>query len=193
MEFKKASRNVKFDDFVNGADETAKPKNEKTQEKKGITLKLPISLAEEIDKMIIPKDKTLSLKNFTKLLLLNENQFLNDKAMIKIYKEAKFFNLDIAEYIKQKLEFIKIAKTSNEPKKQKTIFKSVLYTKEEKDLLMKKVLDSNLTLNEYIVIKLKMGIITMYLFNQKEMEEIIKNSSKANISPKEYISNKILE
>ena len=40
---------------------------------------------------------------------------------------------------------------------------------------------------------LKIGIVTTNLFNEEEMQKIIKESSKANLSPKEYISNKILK
>ena len=51
----------------------------------------------------------------------------------------------------------------------------------------------NLPIHRYNLIKLKIGIVTTNLFNEEEMQKIIKESSKANLSPKEYISNKILK
>ena len=52
MEFKKATRNTNFDDFINGAKETEITKTNKEQEKEQekIILKLPKDLCEEIDK-----------------------------------------------------------------------------------------------------------------------------------------------
>ena len=111
MEFKKATRNTNFDDFINGAKETeiAKTNKEQEKEQEKIILKLPKDLCEEIDKRIIKWAKGLSLKNFTKQFIVEDNQFLTDEAMLKIYQETIFYNLNIAEYIKQKLGFIAIA------------------------------------------------------------------------------------
>lgn len=198
MEFKKASRNVKFDDFINGADETANPtpKTKEVKETKEviqITIKMPESLKNEIDKRIIRRSNTYSLKNFTKQFLLNDNQFLSDEAMIKIYQETTFYNIDISDYIKQKLGFIKIANFKKENQKEKIRQMLVAYSKEDKAKLDEKVENSHLSMNKYNLIKLTLGICTINLFNQDEMEQIIKESSKANISPREYISNKILQ
>ena len=104
MEFKKATRNTNFDDFINGAKETeiAKTNKEQEKEQEKIILKLPKDLCEEIDKRIIKWAKGLSLKNFTKQFIVEDNQFLTDEAMLKIYQETIFYNLNIAEYIKQK-------------------------------------------------------------------------------------------
>lgn len=192
MEFKKASRDTNFDDFINGAEkqEVAKPSKEK--DNKHIILKLPKDLCEEIEKRIIKRTKELSLKNFTKQFLLEDNQFLTDEAILKIYQETTFYNLNIAEYIKQKLGFITIA-NKKEKGNSKLAQKLVIYSKEEKELLKQKAEALNLPMNRYNLIKLQIGIITTNLFNQEEMQIIIKESSKANLSPKEYISNKILK
>ena len=193
MEFKKASRDTNFDDFINGAEEKeiAKPSKEKDKEQIKITLKLPKDLCEEIDKRVIRRARDLGLKAFTKRFLLEDNPFLTDEAMLKIYQETTFYQLNIAEYIKQKLGFIEIAnkEEGNSRLKQKLI----IYSKEEKELLKQKAEALNLPINRYNLIKLKVGIVTTNLFNQEEMQIIIKESSKANLSPKEYISNKILK
>ena len=196
MEFKKASRDTNFDDFINGAEETANSsttstKNKEKSEDKQIVLKLPKDLCQEIEKRITKRVKGLSLKDFTKQFLLEDNPFLTDEAMLKIYQETTFYQLNIAEYIKQKLGFIEIAnkEEGNSRLKQKLI----IYSKEEKELLKQKAEALNLPINRYNLIKLKVGIVTTNLFNQEEMQIIIKESSKANLSPKEYISNKILK
>ena len=194
MEFKKATRNTNFDDFINGAKETeiAKTNKEQEKEQEKIILKLPKDLCEEIDKRIIKWAKGLSLKNFTKQFIVEDNQFLTDEAMLKIYQETIFYNLNIAEYIKQKLGFIAIA-NKEERGNSKLIQKLVIYSKEEKELLKQKAEALNISMNRYNIIKLQIGIVTTNLFNQEEMQIIIKESSKANLSPKEYISNKILK
>ena len=112
--------------------------------------------------------------------------------MLKIYQETTFYNLNIAEYIKQKLGFIVMA-NKKEREKSRLKTKLVIYSKEEKELLKQKAEALNLPINRYNIIKLEIGIITTNLFNQEEMQIIIKESSKANLSPKEYISNKILK
>ena len=196
MEFKKASRDTNFDDFINGAEETANSsttstKNKEKSEDKQIVLKLPKDLCQEIEKRITKRVKGLSLKDFTKQFLLEDNPFLTDEAMLKIYQETTFYQLNIAEYIKQKLGFIEIANKEggNSRLKQKLI----IYSKEEKELLKQKAEALNLPIHRYNLIKLKIGIVTTNLFNQEEMQKIIKESSKVNLSPKEYISNKILK
>ena len=197
MEFKKASRDTNFDDFINGAEETANSsttstKNKEKSEDKQIILKLPKDLCQEIEKRITKRVKGLSLKDFTKQFLLEDNPFLTDEAMLKIYQETSFYNLNIAEYIKQKLGFIVMA-SKKEREKSRLKTKLVIYSKEEKELLKQKAEALNLPINRYNIIKLEIGIITTNLFNQEEMQIIIKESSKANLSPKEYISNKILK
>ena len=197
MEFKKASRDTNFDDFINGAEETANSsttstKNKEKSEDKQIILKLPKDLCQEIEKRITKRIKGLSLKDFTKQFLLEDNPFLTDEAMLKIYQETTFYNLNIAEYIKQKLGFIVMA-SKKEREKSRLKTKLVIYSKEEKELLKQKAEALNLPINRYNIIKLEIGIITTNLFNQEEMQIIIKESSKANLSPKEYISNKILK
>lgn len=194
MDFKKATRNTNFDDFINGAEEKeiAKPSEEKDKEQIKITLKLPKDLCDEIDKRVIKRARDLGLKAFTKQFLLEDNQFLTDEAMLKIYQETTFYNLNIAEYIKQKLGFIVIA-NKEEKGNSRLKQKLVIYSKEEKELLKQKAEALNLPINRYNLIKLKVGIVTTNLFNQEEMQIIIKESSKANLSPKEYISNKILK
>ena len=197
MEFKKASRDTNFDDFINGAEETANSsttstKNKEKSEDKQIILKLPKDLCQEIEKRITKRVKGLSLKDFTKQFLLEDNPFLTDEAMLKIYQETTFYNLNIAEYIKQKLGFIVMA-SKKEREKSRLKTKLVIYSKEEKELLKQKAEALNLPINRYNIIKLEIGIITTNLFNQEEMQIIIKESSKANLSPKEYISNKILK
>ena len=112
MDFKKASRDTNFDDFINGAEEKeivkpSQPSQEKDKEQ--IILKLPKELCDEIDKRVIRRSRDLGLKNFTKQFILEDNQFLTDEAMLKIYQETTFYNLNIAEYIKQKLGFIVMA------------------------------------------------------------------------------------
>ena len=89
MEFKKASRDTNFDDFINGAEETANSsttstKNKEKSEDKQIVLKLPKDLCQEIEKRITKRVKGLSLKDFTKQFLLEDNQFLTVEAMLKI-------------------------------------------------------------------------------------------------------------
>lgn len=195
MEFKKASRDTNFDDFINGAEEKeivkpSQPSQEKDKEQ--IILKLPKELCDEIDKRVIRRSRDLGLKNFTKQFILEDNQFLTDEAMLKIYQETTFYNLNIAEYIKQKLGFIVMA-NKKEREKSRLKTKLVIYSKEEKELLKQKAEALNLPINRYNIIKLEIGIITTNLFNQEEMQIIIKESSKANLSPKEYISNKILK
>ena len=195
MEFKKASRDTNFDDFINGAEEKeivkpSQPSQEKDKEQ--IILKLPKELCDEIDKRVIRRSRDLGLKNFTKQFILEDNQFLTDEAMLKIYQETTFYNLNIAEYIKQKLVFIVMA-NKKEREKSRLKTKLVIYSKEEKELLKQKAEALNLPINRYNIIKLEIGIITTNLFNQEEMQIIIKESSKANLSPKEYISNKILK
>ena len=197
MEFKKASRDTDFDDFINGAEETANSsttstKNKEKSEDKQIILKLPKDLCQEIEKRITKRVKGLSLKDFTKQFLLEDNPFLTDEAILKIYQETTFYNLNIAEYIKQKLGFIAIA-NKEERGNSRLRQKLVIYSKEEKELLKQKAEALNLPINRYNIIKLEIGIITTNLFNQEEMQIIIKESSKANLSPKEYISNKILK
>ena len=197
MEFKKASRDTNFDDFINGAEETANSsttntKNKEKSEDKQIILKLPKDLCQEIEKRITKRVKGLSLKDFTKQFLLEDNPFLTDEAILKIYQETSFYNLNIAEYIKQKLGFIVMA-SKKEREKSRLKTKLVIYSKEEKELLKQKAEALNLPINRYNIIKLEIGIITTNLFNQEEMQIIIKESSKANLSPKEYISNKILK
>ena len=197
MEFKKASRDTNFDDFINGAEETANSsttntKNKEKSEDKQIILKLPKDLCQEIEKRITKRVKGLSLKDFTKQFLLEDNPFLTDEAILKIYQETTFYNLNIAEYIKQKLGFIVMA-SKKEREKSRLKTKLVIYSKEEKELLKQKAEALNLPINRYNIIKLEIGIITTNLFNQEEMQIIIKESSKANLSPKEYISNKILK
>lgn len=195
MDFKKASRDTNFDDFINGAEEKeivkpSQPSQEKDKEQ--IILKLPKELCDEIDKRVIRRSRDLGLKNFTKQFILEDNQFLTDEAMLKIYQETTFYNLNIAEYIKQKLGFIVMA-NKKEREKSRLKTKLVIYSKEEKELLKQKAEALNLPINRYNIIKLEIGIITTNLFNQEEMQIIIKESSKANLSPKEYISNKILK
>lgn len=195
MDFKKATRNTNFDDFINGAEEKeivkpSQPSQEKDKEQ--IILKLPKELCDEIDKRVIRRSRDLGLKNFTKQFILEDNQFLTDEAMLKIYQETTFYNLNIAEYIKQKLGFIVMA-NKKEREKSRLKTKLVIYSKEEKELLKQKAEALNLPINRYNIIKLEIGIITTNLFNQEEMQIIIKESSKANLSPKEYISNKILK
>lgn len=195
MDFKKASRDTNFDDFINGAEEKeivkpSQPSQEKDKEQ--IILKLPKELCDEIDKRVIKRSRDLGLKNFTKQFILEDNQFLTDEAMLKIYQETTFYNLNIAEYIKQKLGFIVMA-NKKEREKSRLKTKLVIYSKEEKELLKQKAEALNLPINRYNIIKLEIGIITTNLFNQEEMQIIIKESSKANLSPKEYISNKILK
>ena len=197
MEFKKASRDTNFDDFINGAEETANSsttstKNKEKSEDKQIILKLPKDLCQEIEKRITKRVKGLSLKDFTKQFLLEDNPFLTDEAMLKIYQETSFYKFNIAEYIKQKLGFIVMA-SKKEREKSRLKTKLVIYSKEEKELLKQKAEALNLPINRYNIIKLEIGIITTNLFNQEEMQIIIKESSKANLSPKEYISNKILK
>ena len=197
MDFKKASRDTNFDDFINGAEETANSsttntKNKEKSEDKQIILKLPKDLCQEIEKRITKRVKGLSLKDFTKQFLLEDNPFLTDEAILKIYQETSFYNLNIAEYIKQKLGFIVMA-SKKEREKSRLKTKLVIYSKEEKELLKQKAEALNLPINRYNIIKLEIGIITTNLFNQEEMQIIIKESSKANLSPKEYISNKILK
>ena len=197
MEFKKASRDTNFDDFINGAEETANSsttntKNKEKSEDKQIILKLPKDLCQEIEKRITKRVKGLSLKDFTKQFLLEDNPFLTDEAILKIYQETSFYKLNIAEYIKQKLGFIVMA-SKKEREKSRLKTKLVIYSKEEKELLKQKAEALNLPINRYNIIKLEIGIITTKLFNQEEMQIIIKESSKANLSPKEYISKKILE
>lgn len=195
MDFKKATRDTNFDDFINGAEEKeivkpSQPSQEKDKEQ--IILKLPKELCDEIDKRVIKRSRDLGLKNFTKQFILEDNQFLTDEAMLKIYQETTFYNLNIAEYIKQKLGFIVMA-NKKEREKSRLKTKLVIYSKEEKELLKQKAEALNLPINRYNIIKLEIGIITTNLFNQEEMQIIIKESSKANLSPKEYISNKILK
>ena len=195
VEFKKASRDTNFDDFINGAEEKeivkpSQPSQEKDKEQ--IILKRPKELCDEIDKRVIRRSRDLGLKNFTKQFILEDNQFLTDEAMLKIYQETTFYNLNIAEYIKQKLGFIVMA-NKKEREKSRLKTKLVIYSKEEKELLKQKAEALNLPINRYNIIKLEIGIITTNLFNQEEMQIIIKESSKANLSPKEYISNKILK
>lgn len=195
MDFKKATRDTNFDDFINGAEEKeivkpSQPSQEKDKEQ--IILKLPKELCDEIDKRVIRRSRDLGLKNFTKQFILEDNQFLTDEAMLKIYQETTFYNLNIAEYIKQKLGFIVMA-NKKEREKSRLKTKLVIYSKEEKELLKQKAEALNLPINRYNIIKLEIGIITTNLFNQEEMQIIIKESSKANLSPKEYISNKILK
>ena len=195
MDFKKATRDTNFDDFINGAEEKeivkpSQPSQEKDKEQ--IILKLPKELCDEIDKRVIRRSRDLGLKNFTKQFILEDNQFLTDEAMLKIYQETTFYNLNIAEYIKQKLGFIVMA-NKKEREKSRLKTKLVIYSKEEKELLKEKAEALNLPINRYNIIKLEIGIITTNLFNQEEMQIIIKESSKANLSPKEYISNKILK
>ena len=195
MDFKKASRDTNFDDFINGAEEKeivkpSQPSQEKDKEQ--IILKLPKDLCQEIEKRITKRVKGLSLKDFTKQFLLEDNPFLTDEAMLKIYQETSFYKLNIAEYIKQKLGFIVMA-SKKEREKSRLKTKLVIYSKEEKELLKQKAEALNLPINRYNIIKLEIGIITTNLFNQEEMQIIIKESSKANLSPKEYISNKILK
>ena len=195
MDFKKASRDTNFDDFINGAEEKeivkpSQPSQEKDKEQ--IILKLPKELCDEIDKRVIRRSRDLGLKNFTKQFILEDNQFLTDEAMLKIYQETTFYNLNIAEYIKQKLGFIVMA-SKKEREKSRLKTKLVIYSKEEKELLKQKAEALNLPINRYNIIKLEIGIITTNLFKQEEMQIIIKESSKANLSPKEYISNKILK
>lgn len=195
MEFKKASRDTNFDDFINGAEEKeiVKPsQSSQEKDKEQIILKLPKELCDEIDKRVIKRSRDLGLKNFTKQFILEDNQFLTDEAMLKIYQETTFYNLNIAEYIKQKLGFIVMA-NKKEREKSRLKTKLVIYSKEEKELLKQKAEALNLPINRYNIIKLEIGIITTNLFNQEEMQIIIKESSKANLSPKEYISNKILK
>ena len=197
MEFKKASRDTNFDDFINGAEETANSsttstKNKEKSEDKQIILKLPKDLCQEIEKRITKRVKGLSLKDFTKQFLLEDNPFLTDEAMLKIYQETSFYKLNIAEYIKQKLGFIVMA-NKKEREKSRLKTKLVIYSKEEKELLKQKAEALNLPIHRYNLIKLKIGIVTTNLFNEEEMQKIIKESSKANLSPKEYISNKILK
>ncbi|WP_279061689.1 hypothetical protein [Campylobacter lanienae] len=194
MDFKKATRDTNFDDFINGAEEKeiAKPSEEKDKEQIKIILKLPKDLCEEIDKRVIRRARDLGLKAFTKRFLLEDNPFLTDEAMLKIYQETTFYNLNIAEYIKQKLGFIEIA-NKEEVRNSRLKTKLVIYSKEEKELLKQKAEALNLPINRYNIIKLKIGIVTTNLFNEEEMQIIIKESSKANLSPKEYISNKILK
>nr|WP_321319232.1 hypothetical protein [uncultured Campylobacter sp.] len=192
MEFKKASRDTNFDDFINGAEkqEIAKPSKEKDE--KHIILKLPKDLCDEIDKRVIKWARGLSLNNFTKQFLLEDNQFLSDEAILKIYQETTFYNLNIGEYIKQKLGLITIA-NKEERGNSRLRQKLVIYSKEEKELLKQKAEALNISMNRYNIIKLQIGIITTNLFNQEEIQIIIKESSKANLSPREYISNKILK
>ena len=83
--------------------------------------------------------------------------------------------------------------SKKEREKSRLKTKLVIYSKEEKELLKQKAEALNLPINRYNIIKLEIGIITTNLFNQEEMQIIIKESSKANLSPKEYISNKILK
>ena len=196
MEFKKASRDTNFDDFINGAEEKeivkpSQPSQEKDKEQ--IILKLPKELCDEIDKRVIRRSRDLGLKNFTKQFILEDNQFLTDEAMLKIYQETSFYKLNIAEYIKQKLGFIVIANKEEGEKSRLLKQKLVIYSKEEKELLKQKAEALNLPIHRYNLIKLKIGIVTTNLFNEEEMQKIIKESSKANLSPKEYISNKILK
>ena len=195
MDFKKATRDTNIDDFINGAEEKeivkpSQPSQEKDKEQ--IILKLPKELCDEIDKRVIRRSRDLGLKNFTKQFILEDNQFLTDEAMLKIYQETTFYNLNIAEYIKQKLGFIVMA-SKKEREKSRLKTKLVIYSKDEKELLKQKAEALNLPINRYNIIKLEIGIITTNLFNQEEMQIIIKESSKANLSPKEYISNKILK
>ena len=187
MDFKKATRDTNFDDFINGAEEKeivkpSQPSQEKDKEQ--IILKLPKELCDEIDKRVIRRSRDLGLKNFTKQFILEDNQFLTDEAMLKIYQETTFYNLNIAEYIKQKLGFIVMA-NKKEREKSRLKTKIVIYNKEEKELLKQKAEALNLPINRYNIIKLEIGIITTNLFNQEEMQIIIKESSKANLSPKE--------
>ena len=196
MDFKKASRDTNFDDFINGAEEKeivkpSQPSQEKDKEQ--IILKLPKDLCQEIEKRITKRVKGLSLKDFTKQFLLEDNPFLTDEAMLKIYQETSFYKLNIAEYIKQKLGFIVIANKEEGEKSRLLKQKLVIYSKEEKELLKQKAEALNLPIHRYNLIKLKIGIVTTNLFNEEEMQKIIKESSKANLSPKEYISNKILK
>ena len=198
MEFKKASRDTNFDDFINGAEETANSsttstKNKEKSEDKQIILKLPKDLCQEIEKRITKRVKGLSLKDFTKQFLLEDNPFLTDEAMLKIYQETSFYKLNIAEYIKQKLGFIVIANKEEGEKSRLLKQKLVIYSKEEKELLKQKAEALNLPIHRYNLIKLKIGIVTTNLFNEEEMQKIIKESSKANLSPQEYISNQILK
>ena len=195
MDFKKATRDTIFDDFINGAEEKeivnpSQPSQEKDKEQ--IILKLPKELCDEIDKRVIRRSRDLGLKNFTKQFILEDNQFLTDEAMLKIYQETTFYNLNIAEYIKQKLGFIAIA-NKEERGNSRLRQKLVIYSKEEKELLKQKAEALNISMNRYNIIKLQIGIITTNLFNQEEIQIIIKESSKANLSPREYISNKILK
>lgn len=134
MEFKKASRDTNFDDFINGAEETANSsttstKNKEKSEDKQIVLKLPKDLCQEIEKRITKRVKGLSLKDFTKQFLLEDNPFLTDEAILKIYQETTFYNLNIAEYIKQKLGFIVIANKEEGEKSRLLKQKLVIYSK----------------------------------------------------------------
>ena len=143
MDFKKASRDTNFDDFINGAEEKeivkpSQPSQEKDKEQ--IILKLPKELCDEIDKRVIRRSRDLGLKNFTKQFILEDNQFLTDEAMLKIYQETTFYNLNIAEYIKQKLGFIVMA-NKKEREKSRLKTKLVIYSKEEKELLKQKAED----------------------------------------------------
>ena len=158
MEFKKASRDTNFDDFINGAEETANSsttstKNKEKSEDKQIILKLPKELCDEIDKRVIRRSRDLGLKNFTKQFILEDNQFLTDEAMLKIYQETTFYNLNIAEYIKQKLGFIVIANKEEGEKSRLLKQKLVIYSKEEKELLKQKAEALNLPINRYNLIK----------------------------------------
>lgn len=197
MNFKKVNQNISIDDFINGAEETTKPTLKPKEPKNNgyqVIIKLPKSLSDEIEKRVIKRNPAYSLKNFTKQFLLYDNQFLSDEAMIRIYQETAFLNIKIADFIKQKLGFIKLA-PQQEPKniKEKFCQKLVVYNEEEKSILLDRIAKSGLSMNRYNNLKIEMGLTTLNLFNQEEMEQIIKESSKANLSPKEYISKKILE
>lgn len=194
MEFKKATRNLEFDDFINAAEEIkeAKQEAESKNEEVKIIVQLPTSLYDDISKRVKKHNHTLSLKNFVMKFGIEDNKYLNDEAIIKAYEDSALECVAVGDYIKQKLGFIKLS-SPYEYKKEWIKSSSITINRKERDELMKKVAKYKLTQKAYLAMKLKIGLETLTLFNHDEIDTIIEESSKANLSPKEYISNKILK
>ena len=186
MNFKKASRNKNFDDFVNGV---SADNNENKQ------VKMMISLPKEMLAKINEKTKRIcTFAEYIKNTILEDSQYFTDEAIVEIYKKATWSNLAINDFIKFSLGFIDYAKPEVLDKNREVnASRLVTYTSNIREALKQRAKAQNLTLNNFIYIKLKVILETQNIFNEKELSSLIKQSNQANQTLINLISNKILK
>lgn len=186
MNFKKASRNKNFDDFVNGV---SADNNENKQ------VKMMISLPKEMLAKINEKTKRIcTFGEYIKNTILEDSQYFTDEAIVEIYKKATWSNLAISDFIKFSLGFIDYAKPEVLDKNREVnASRLVTYTRNIREALKQRAKAQHLTLNNFIYIKLKVILETQNIFNEKELSSLIKQSNQANQTLINLISNKILK